>query len=156
MGRREHRYLAARHPLGPGSPMIVDPTAIPERDAYRLMISAFVPRPIAFRLEAEAGAESIIARHSRIAWVSRAFRWSSRSPSENGRAVRRTPRRNILDTREFVVNIVTETIAERMNQASADYAESISEFDEAGLTRAPPTSCAFPESRNPPSTSSAD
>ncbi len=45
--------------------------------------------------------------------------------------------RNILDTREFVVNLVTETVAEKMNIASGDYAEAVSEFDEAGLTRAP-------------------
>jgi flavin reductase (DIM6/NTAB) family NADH-FMN oxidoreductase RutF len=45
--------------------------------------------------------------------------------------------RNILDTREFVVNLVTEAIAEKMNIASGDYAGNVSEFDEAGLTRAP-------------------
>ena len=45
--------------------------------------------------------------------------------------------RNILDTREFVVNIVTESIAEKMNIASGDYAPDVSEFEEAGLTRAP-------------------
>ena len=45
--------------------------------------------------------------------------------------------RNILDTREFVVNIVTESIAEKMNIASGDYAAEVSEFDEASLTRAP-------------------
>ena len=45
--------------------------------------------------------------------------------------------RNILDTREFVVNIVTEALAEKMNIASGDYVAGVSEFDEAGLTRAP-------------------
>jgi flavin reductase (DIM6/NTAB) family NADH-FMN oxidoreductase RutF len=45
--------------------------------------------------------------------------------------------RNILDTKEFVVNVVTEDLAERMNVASGDWAQDVSEFDEAGLTRAP-------------------
>jgi flavin reductase (DIM6/NTAB) family NADH-FMN oxidoreductase RutF len=45
--------------------------------------------------------------------------------------------RNIFDTREFVVNLVTESIAEKMNIASGDYAPDVSEFDEAALTRAP-------------------
>src|SRR5438132_9737272 len=31
-----------------GSRMILDPSSVPERQAYRLMISAFIPRPIAF------------------------------------------------------------------------------------------------------------
>ncbi len=45
--------------------------------------------------------------------------------------------RNIFDTREFVVNLVTEAIAEKMNRASADFRYGVSEFDEAGLTPAP-------------------
>src|SRR5207249_11742562 len=45
--------------------------------------------------------------------------------------------RNILDTREFVVNLVTEEIAEKMNLASGDFASQVSEFDEAALSRAP-------------------
>jgi flavin reductase (DIM6/NTAB) family NADH-FMN oxidoreductase RutF len=45
--------------------------------------------------------------------------------------------RNILETREFVVNVVTEDLADAMNVASGDWAEDVSEFDEARLTRAP-------------------
>src|SRR5438046_8985821 len=31
-----------------GSRIILDPSSVPERQAYRLIISAFIPRPIAF------------------------------------------------------------------------------------------------------------
>lgn len=115
--------------------MIVDPTSIPERQAYRLMISAFVPRPIAFvSTRSRTGIDNCapfsysmgVSSHPMILAVSVGER--------DGRP--KDTARNILDTREFVVNLVTEAIAERMNQASGDYAETVSEFDEAGLTRA--------------------
>ncbi|HKZ23559.1 MAG TPA: flavin reductase family protein [Thermoplasmata archaeon] len=52
--------------------------------------------------------------------------------------------RNILDTGEFVVNLVTEAIAEKMNVASADFAAGVSEFGEAGLTAAPSEAVSAP------------
>jgi flavin reductase (DIM6/NTAB) family NADH-FMN oxidoreductase RutF len=45
--------------------------------------------------------------------------------------------RNIIETKEFVVNIVSRSIAEKMNQTSADYPATISEFEGAGLTAMP-------------------
>jgi len=44
--------------------------------------------------------------------------------------------RNIEHSGDFVINVVDEAIAERMNQTSADYPSDVSEFDEAGLTPA--------------------
>lgn len=116
--------------------MIVDPTSIPERDAYRLMISAFVPRPIAFVSSRSRNGIDNCAPFSYSMGVSSVPMVLAVSVGERDGRPKDTAR-NILDTREFVVNIVTEAIAEKMNQASADYAETISEFDEAGLTRAP-------------------
>ncbi|HKW43621.1 MAG TPA: flavin reductase family protein [Thermoplasmata archaeon] len=116
--------------------MIVDPTSIPERDAYRLMISAFVPRPIAFVSSRSRNGIDNCAPFSYSMGVSSVPMVLAVSVGERDGRPKDTAR-NILDTREFVVNIVTEAIAEKMNQASADYTETISEFDEAGLTRAP-------------------
>jgi flavin reductase (DIM6/NTAB) family NADH-FMN oxidoreductase RutF len=42
--------------------------------------------------------------------------------------------RNDEATKEFVINIVTEDLAEAMNVTSAPYPPEISEFDRAGLT----------------------
>jgi flavin reductase (DIM6/NTAB) family NADH-FMN oxidoreductase RutF len=42
--------------------------------------------------------------------------------------------RNILHTRDFVVNIVDDAIAEQMNASSADFPPEISEFHVTGLT----------------------
>lgn len=42
--------------------------------------------------------------------------------------------KNIRQTGDFVVNIVTESIAEQMNRCATEFPHEISEFDEAGLT----------------------
>lgn len=44
--------------------------------------------------------------------------------------------KNIQDTAEFVVNIVSREIAEKMNQSSGTYAEGVNEFEMVGLTAA--------------------
>ena len=116
--------------------MILDPSSVPPRDSYRLIISAFVPRPIAFvSTRSRTGVDNAapfsysmgVSSHPMVLAVSIGER--DGRPKDTGR--------NILDTREFVVNIVTEALAEKMNIASGDYVAGVSEFDEAGLTRAP-------------------
>lgn len=44
---------------------------------------------------------------------------------------------NIQETGEFVVNIVSEHIAEAQNRCAGDYAAEVNEFDIAGLTPVP-------------------
>ena len=116
--------------------MIFDPATLPESRSYRLMISAFVPRPIAFvSTRGPAGVDNC-APFSFSMGVSSAPMVLAVSVGSRDGAPKDTAR-NILDTREFVVNLVTEAIAEKMNVASGDYAPEVSEFEEAGLTRAP-------------------
>ena len=116
--------------------MIVDPETFDEDEAYRLMISAFVPRPIAFVSTRSPEGVDNCAPFSFAMGVSSAPMVLAVSVgSRHGRP--KDTARNILETREFVVNLVTEDIAERMNIASGDYAPEVSEFEEAGLTRAP-------------------
>ena len=116
--------------------MIVDPWSLPERDAYRLMISAFVPRPIAFvSTRSRTGVDNCAPFSYSMGVSSHPMVLAVSVGDRDGRP--KDTARNILDTREFVVNIVTEAIAEKMNIASGDFAATVSEFDEAGLTRAP-------------------
>src|SRR3990172_8524228 len=115
--------------------MIVNPDTLSERLAYRLMISAFVPRPIAFVSTRGTNGVDNCAPFSFSMGVSSHPMVLAVSVGSRDGAPKDTAR-NILDTREFVVNLVTEAIAEKMNVASGDYAPEVSEFDEAGLTRA--------------------
>lgn len=45
--------------------------------------------------------------------------------------------RNIQATGEYVINVVTYEMRERMNQTSADYPYGVSEWEEAGFAPAP-------------------
>src|SRR5882724_4520103 len=45
--------------------------------------------------------------------------------------------RNISETQEFVVNIVSEEFAEKMNVTSADFPPDVDEFEASGLTPVP-------------------
>src|SRR2546423_15373418 len=45
--------------------------------------------------------------------------------------------RNVETTREFVVNMVDDALAEQMNVTSGDYAPEIDEFTQASLVAAP-------------------
>src|SRR5712691_797870 len=116
--------------------MDVDPSSLPEKESYRLMISAFVPRPIAFvSTRSLAGVDNCAPFSFSMGVSSRPMVFAVSIGERDKRP--KDSARNILDTREFVVNLVTEAIAEKMNIASGDYAETVSEFDEARLTRAP-------------------
>jgi flavin reductase (DIM6/NTAB) family NADH-FMN oxidoreductase RutF len=60
-------------------------------------------------------------------------------PEEPGRrlAAHKDTLLNVIATREFVVNVVTEGIAERMNLTSAQVPPDVDEFELAGLTPEP-------------------
>jgi flavin reductase (DIM6/NTAB) family NADH-FMN oxidoreductase RutF len=45
--------------------------------------------------------------------------------------------RNIIDTKEFVVNLVSLELVGKMNQTSGEYPHGTSEFEQVGLTPAP-------------------
>jgi flavin reductase (DIM6/NTAB) family NADH-FMN oxidoreductase RutF len=54
-----------------------------------------------------------------------------------GRFVPKDTARNIRRTGEFVVNVVTEDLAQRMNICATDFPPEIDELEMAGLTTAP-------------------
>src|SRR5436190_12639870 len=116
--------------------MILDPSSVPERQAYRLMISAFIPRPIAFVSTVSRSGIDNCAPFSYSMGVSSHPMVLGVSVGDRDTHPKDTTR-NVLDTREFVVNLVTESIAEKMNIASGDYASDVSEFDDAGVARSP-------------------
>jgi flavin reductase (DIM6/NTAB) family NADH-FMN oxidoreductase RutF len=66
-----------------------------------------------------------------------------RSPKKSGAAAGepvgepKDTLRNIRETREFVINVVTYELAEAMNLTSGDYDETINEFEVAKLASAP-------------------
>jgi len=116
--------------------MILDPQSVPTPDLYRFLISAIVPRPIAFVSTTSAGGHVNLAPFSYFNAV------SSRPPlvsiSINDRADDpKDTLRNIRETREFVVNVVTESILDAMVRTAGEWPADVSEFGPSGLTPAP-------------------
>jgi flavin reductase (DIM6/NTAB) family NADH-FMN oxidoreductase RutF len=108
----------------------------PQPVAYKLLIGLVAPRPIAL--------VTSIDEHGRLnAAPFSAFNYFSTDPPIIGIGVANKPAqefvpkdtaRNIRRTGEFVVNIVTEDIAERMNLCAIDFPAEVSEVEVAGFT----------------------
>ena len=118
--------------------MIVDPREAGHQNTYRLLIESVVPRPIAFVSTLSRDGVANLAPFSFFTAVGAnppivcfcPVRRSGTNPLKDTLA-------NITATREFVINIVSEEFAEKMNQTSADYPPEVDEFEAAGLTPLP-------------------
>lgn len=116
--------------------MQYDPREMQTNEVYRLMISLVVPRPIAFvstmspdrRLNL-APFSYFIAISSKPAYIAITFTHRPDDPKDT--------LRNIRDTGEFVVNVVSEALLEPMVRTSGEYPPEINEFDLSGLTTRP-------------------
>jgi flavin reductase (DIM6/NTAB) family NADH-FMN oxidoreductase RutF len=120
-----------------------DPARESVQNIYKLMIGAIVPRPIAFVSSLDARGVRNLAPFSYFTAASSdppvvLFCPSVRPEDpERGLAAHKDTLLNVISTREFVVNVVTETIAERMNATSAQVPPEVDEFELAGLTPLP-------------------
>jgi len=104
--------------------------------AYRMLISAIVPRPIAFVSTVSAAGERNLAPFSFFMGVTSQPLTLAISVFHR-QGVPKDTAANILETGEFVVNAATEELAERVALASGDYAREWDEFALTGLTPAP-------------------
>ena len=116
--------------------MILDPESLSAGDLYRWMISVIVPRPIAFISTVSEGGRFNVAPFSYFVPL------TNRPPllgiSINQRAGGpKDTLRNLRATGDFVVNIVDETLIERMVKTSGEWPEDVSEFELTGLTPVP-------------------
>jgi len=115
--------------------VIVDPAVVAQRDVYKLLIGSVVPRPIGFVSTLSPEGVANLAPFSFFNAVCGdppmvCFAISNRDP-------RKDTYLNVKATGEFVANIVSEEIAEKMNLTSGDYAYGVDEFAVSGLTPAP-------------------
>ena len=116
--------------------MIFDPNAVPAVRFAQLMNSVIVPRPIAFVTTVSTAGGVNAAPFS---W----FCGLATRPPLLGVSI--SPRdgepkdtlRNLRETREFVVNVVTETMAAQIVKASGDWPADVDELALVGLTAVP-------------------
>jgi flavin reductase (DIM6/NTAB) family NADH-FMN oxidoreductase RutF len=115
-----------------------DPSEHPSGDTYRLLIGAIIPRPIAFVSTVDANGIRNLAPFSFFTACSANPPVVCFSPMVRvGPVPAKDTLRNIQATGEFVLNVVSEEFAEKMNLTSADVAPEVDEFELSGLTPLP-------------------
>jgi flavin reductase (DIM6/NTAB) family NADH-FMN oxidoreductase RutF len=111
----------------------------PRSHAYKLMVGLVAPRPIALITSMDEEGRLNAAPFS-------AYNYLCTDPPiigvgvtnrSNEVFVPKDTARNIRRTGEFVVNVVTEDIARKMNICATDFPEDMNEVDLAGFTTAP-------------------
>ena len=126
--------------------MDVTPSQLTHHELYGTLLNAVAPRPIAWVSTLSAKGRPNLAPFSFFNVVcvsppllgfSPGMRTPKKSATEAAAGEAKDTLRNIRETKEFVVNIVTYELAEAMNLTSGDYAPSISEFEVAKLAAAP-------------------
>ena len=119
--------------------MHFDLAAIPPTDAYKLLVSTVVPRPIALATTVDAAGRVNAAPFSFFNAVSSVppVVVLGISPGDTAGDGYKDTERNIRDTGEFVVNLVDEALAERMNICAVDFPTAIGELEMAGLHAVP-------------------
>lgn len=118
--------------------MEIDPDSRPWTSIYKILIGAVVPRPIGWISSLDEDGRRNLAPFSFFNVVSGRPPQVVFSPMIRGTdAAEKDTLRNIRGTGEFVVNIVTEALAEAMNITSTEFPSPIDEFEAAGLTAVP-------------------
>ena len=115
--------------------MLLDFTQLSARDRYKLLVSTVVPRPIALVTSLDAAGKVNAAPFS-------FFNAMGADPPlialgvGDRRGEPKDTAENIRRHHRFVVNLVSERIAEPMNVTAIDFPAEVDELAEAGLTAA--------------------
>ena len=124
--------------------MNVSPSNLSHSDLYGLILNSVAPRPIAWVSTLSTSGLPNLAPFSFFNCVCvepplLAFAPGLRPHKQAGSAhgVDKDTLRNIRETKEFVVNVVTYDLAEAMNKTSGEYQASVSEFEIAQISSAP-------------------
>lgn len=117
--------------------MLFDFAHLSPRERYKLLVSTIVPRPIAWIVSQDARGQLNAAPFSFFNAVSADPPVVGIGIGSHDRGRPKDTRRNIRETGEFVVNLVSEETAEVMNITAIEFEREISEPHEAGLTLTP-------------------
>jgi len=126
--------------------MIFTPSNLPHSELYGILLNSVAPRPIAWVSTISSAGQPNLAPFSFFNAVCvdpplLAFAPGLRRPKQPaassagaGRGEPKDTLRNVRDTGEFVVNVVTYELAEAMNSSSGEYDPSVNEFELAKVT----------------------
>ncbi len=117
--------------------MIIDPAQMRPYDAYQLLISSVVPRPVAWVSTVAADGTFNLAPFSFFTAVTNDPPTLLIVNNRRRGNQKKDTVSNIEATGEFVINLATEENSERMNATSGEYGPEVDEFVQAGLTPTP-------------------
>jgi flavin reductase (DIM6/NTAB) family NADH-FMN oxidoreductase RutF len=126
--------------------MIVSPSDLQHSELYGILLNSVAPRPIAWVSTVSASGQLNLAPFSFFNAVcvdppllafAPGLRSSKQPEVSHGEA--KDTLRNVRETKEFVVNIVTYELAQAMNLTSGEYDASVDEFELAKLAPQPST-----------------
>jgi flavin reductase (DIM6/NTAB) family NADH-FMN oxidoreductase RutF len=124
--------------------MQVNVSDLPHRELYNILISCVAPRPIAWVSSLSAAGHPNLAPFSFFNCVcgdppllafAPGLRAPKQSPADAGEP--KDTLRNIRETKEFVISVVTYDLIEAMNITSGEYPPSVNEWELAKLTPQP-------------------
>lgn len=125
--------------------MDVPVTEIPWQSLYKIMIGSILPRPIGWISTVDKEGNFNLAPFSffnAICANPPHLLFSPMIRSTDGNE--KDTLRNVRDTGEFVVNIVTEDLAEAMNLTATEFPEKVNEFTIAELETSPSSAVRAP------------
>ncbi|NPA52443.1 MAG: flavin reductase family protein [Aquificae bacterium] len=117
---------------------------------YKLMISVIVPRPIAWVSTISKKGIYNLAPFSYFAGVSSEPPLIAISIGRKESKAKKDTWKNIEETGEFVINMVTKEIVEKMNITAYPFDEDTDEFLEANLTPIPSSTVKAPRVKESP------
>src|SRR6516164_5632930 len=117
--------------------MQFDPAAISPRDAYRLMISCIIPRPIAFVTTLSRDGASNLAPFSFFNGVTSEPPVLSLCVGTKRDGAKKDTWRNIEETGEFVVNVVVPELMDAVIVGARELPHGVSELELAKLQTLP-------------------
>ena len=118
--------------------MQFDFDATPLVDRYKLMVSTIVPRPIGLVTSLSEGGIVNVAPFSFFNGMSAEPPLIVLGLLTTREAPNKDTATNIAATKEFAVNLVSESMAEAMNVTAITFPPDIDEYEQAGLT---PVAC---------------
>jgi flavin reductase (DIM6/NTAB) family NADH-FMN oxidoreductase RutF len=121
-----------------------DFTGLPVAQRYKLLVALVIPRPIAFVSTRSPEGVDNAAPFSFFNVMGEEPPIVVLSMDRRADGSRKDSARNILETREFVANMVDEPLLERMHRCSVAFPPEVSEFAATGLSPVPASKVAAP------------
>jgi len=121
-----------------------------QKSIYKLMTSSIVPRPIAWVSTVSKDGIYNLAPFSYFAGVSSKPPLIIISIGRKDKYTKKDTLKNIEEVGDFVINIVTKELVDKMNITALPFDEEIDEFERAGLTPAPSTLVKSPRVKESP------